>query len=81
MIKFCKTGQSVHLFVFLPPGYGIGWQLVVGGALEADHVRGLLLAVGHLVGVVAHVEVGGVGQALLAGRLVGHASGALQRKA
>jgi hypothetical protein len=64
----------------LPPGYSIGWQLIRSGALEAHHTLGLLLAVGHAVGVVADMLLGGVGQALLAGGLISHASSALNRK-
>ncbi len=64
----------------LPPGYSIGWQLVGPGALEAHHTLGLLLAVGHAVGVVADMLLGGVGQALLAGSLIRHASSALNKR-
>ena len=64
----------------LPPGYSIGWQLIGSGALEAHHTLGLLLAVGHAVGVVADMLLGGVGQALLAGGLISHASSTLNRK-
>jgi hypothetical protein len=64
----------------LPPGYSIGWQLIGSRALEAHHTLGLLLAVGHAVGVVADMLLGGVGQALLAGGLIRHASSALNRK-
>jgi hypothetical protein len=64
----------------LPPSYSIGGQLIGPGTLEAHHALGLLLAVGHAVGVVADVLLGGVGQALLAGGLISHASSALNRK-
>ena len=48
-----------------------------GGALEADDALCLLVAVGQLVGVVADVGLGAVGQAALARGLVGPAVGAL----
>jgi hypothetical protein len=69
-----------NLYGMLPPGNSIGWQLIGSGALEAHHTLGLLLAVGHAVGVVADMLLGGVGQALLAGGLIRHASSALNRK-
>ncbi len=69
----------VKYFGMLPPGYSIGWQLIGSGALEAHHPLGLLLAVGHAVGVVADMLLRGVGQALLAGGLIRHASSALNR--
>ena len=63
----------------VPPGDGVGWELVVGGALEAHHVGGLVLAVGHAVGVVAEVVVGRIRQPLLAGGLIRNAGRALNQ--
>ena len=48
------------------------------GTLEADHRLCLLVAVWNIVGVVADMLLGGVGQALVTRGLVGHTLGALQ---
>ena len=46
-------------------------------ALEPHHTLSLGVTVGHVVGVVAHVFLGSVGQTLVAGGLVGNTVGAL----
>jgi len=60
------------------PGDGVRGELSWAGALEPDHPLALLLAVRNLVRVVADVELGGVGQPLLAGGLVRYTSRALE---
>ena len=53
-------------------------QLVWGWTLEPHHGLCLLVAVGHVVGVVAHVLLRRVGQTLVAGGLVGNTFGTLK---
>ena len=60
----------------IPPGDGVGRELVLCGALESDD--GLGVAVGHAVGVVAPVVLVAVRLAALAGSLVRRAVRALQ---
>ena len=60
----------------LPPGDGVGRELVLGGALETDD--GLGIAVGHAVGVVAAVVLVAVRLTALACSLVRRAVRALQ---
>ena len=48
------------------------------GALEAHNTLRLLVAVGDVVGVVTHVLLSSVGQALVARGLVGHSMGTLR---
>ena len=60
-----------------PPGHGVGWELMRGGALEAHHALCLFVTVGHIVGVVTHMLLGRVSQALVARGLVGNTMGTL----
>ena len=46
-------------------------------ALEPHHALSLGVTVGHVVGVVAHVFLGSVGQPLVARGLIGHTMGTL----
>ena len=48
-----------------------------GGALEAHHALCLFVTVGHIVGVVTHMLLGRVSQALVARGLVGNTMGTL----
>ena len=48
------------------------------GTLEADHRLCLLVTVWHIVGVVADMLLGGVGQPLVTRGLIGDTLGALQ---
>ena len=58
--------------------HGVWRQLVWGWTLEPHHGLCLLVAVGHVVGVVAHVLLRRVGQTLVAGGLVGNTFGTLK---
>jgi hypothetical protein len=70
MLNKCKNYHTICL----PSSHSVGRQLVGPGTLEPDHALRLLVAVWHAVGVVADVLLGRIGQALLARRLIGHAS-------
>ena len=48
-----------------------------GGALEAHHALCLFVTVSHIVGVVTHMLLGRVSQALVARGLVGNTMGTL----
>merc|ERR1719461_1446233 len=58
--------------------HSIWRQLVWGWTLEPPHGLRLLVAVGHVIGVVAHVLLRRVGQTLVAGGLVGNTFGTLE---
>ena len=60
------------------PGHSIWRQFVWGGTLEPDHALGLLVAVGHVVGVVAHVLLRRVRQPLVARSLISNTFGTLK---
>jgi hypothetical protein len=59
-------------------GHSVRGQLGSSGALEPYDALALLLTVGDLVRIVAHVDVGGVGQALLARGLIGNSVSTLE---
>ena len=63
----------------LPSCHCVRGQFLGARTLEPNHPLGLLLAVGDLVGIVAHVDLGRVGQSFVAGRLIGYPSSALKR--
>ena len=60
-------------------GYSVRREFMRSRTLEANHALGLLVAVGDVVRVVAHVLLRGVGQTLVARGLVSHSMGTLRK--
>jgi len=59
-------------------GHSIRWEFMSSWTLESYDSLGLILAIGDTVGVVAYMNLGGIGEALVARGLISNSLGTLE---